>query len=115
MTDSDTIDRLRSLIEAEREALLCGDFDRIETLLEEKEALATGLGDSIGDDETLAPLRAGLRRNQELFDHALAGLRNVANRLGHLNALRKSLDTYDEFGRRMTIDAPGEHKLERRA
>ncbi|WP_418592541.1 flagellar protein FlgN [Ponticoccus sp. (in: a-proteobacteria)] len=114
MTDS-AMDRLAALLDAERTALLEGDFDRIADLLEEKATLVADLDAGPLNAETVAPLRDGLRRNQVLFDHALAGLRNVAARLGDLNRIRKSMDTYDAQGRRNTIDAPSIRTLERRA
>lgn len=107
--------RLQNLIEAERAALLAGDFDRISDIMEEKQALVDGLdGDSLGA-EALDTVRDGLRRNHELFDEALAGLRNVAARLGDLNRVRKSINTYDSLGRKRQIDAPAVKRLERRA
>ncbi|WGW04672.1 flagellar protein FlgN [Tropicibacter oceani] len=115
MTNDTDLIRLEELIAAERQALLEGDFDRIADLMEEKQDLAFGLAKTTNDETKVAPLRDGLRRNQELFDHALAGLRNVANRLNHLNHLRKTLDTYDEKGRRTPLSTPAENKLERRA
>lgn len=115
MTDIAIADRLRTLITAEREALLSGDFDRLSELLEEKQRLADALAETPSLPGDLAPLRDGLRRNQELFDHAMAGLRNVAARLGDLNRARRATDTYDAKGKRQTIDAPSANRLERRA
>jgi len=115
MTESTLAERLEALIAAEREALLEGDFDRITELMDEKRSLVNGLVAEETKPEQLTPLRNGLRRNQELFDQALAGLRNVAARLGDLNRARKSMDTYDSFGRKHRIDAPQAKKLERRA
>ncbi|MGH1412410.1 MAG: flagellar protein FlgN [Pelagimonas sp.] len=115
MTDVSLADQLDLLLQAEREALLAGDFVQIAELLEVKEALAGKLNDQEISSEELAPLQDGMRRNQELFDQALAGIRNVAARLGDLQRIRRSMDTYDAYGRRMTIDAPQEKKLERRA
>ncbi|MFW2545325.1 flagellar protein FlgN [Primorskyibacter sp. 2E107] len=115
MTAEDTLGRLKTLINAEREALMEGDFGRIAELMEEKEMLAGTLAETDHSEADVAPLRDGLRRNQELFDHALAGLRNVANRIGEANRVRKSLETYDENGRRTTLSTPVPNKLERRA
>lgn len=113
MTDAQDLDRLSSLIDEERQALIDGDFERIADLLEEKEALVTGLQGA--DPRVLEPVQSGLRRNQELFDQALAGLRNVANKLGHASRLRKSMTTYDASGQRQSIDAPRINRLEKRA
>ena len=108
-------DRLQALIEAEREALLNGDFDRIAELLDEKQALVEALDSHPPQPESLAPLKDGLRRNQELFDQALAGIRNVASRLGELGRVRRSLDTYNEKGQRFQITTPARKRLEKRA
>lgn len=115
MTDITLTEQLDLLLQAERAALLAGDFDQIAELLEIKEALTADLSEQNISREELAPLHDGMRRNQELFDQALAGIRNVASRLGDLQRIRKSMDTYDALGRRMTIDAPKINKLERRA
>ncbi len=116
MTEETTLtDRLAALLDQEKAALLDGDFDRIAELMDEKQALISALegkGSATGD---LAPLRDGLRRNQELFDQALAGIRNVAARLGDLNRIRKSMNTYDAQGRPQVIDAPDTKRLEKRA
>ena len=115
MSELTTIQQLDDLLRAERAALLDGDFDKIAELLDLKESLTQDLNQEAITPADLAPLRDGMHRNQELFDHALAGIRNVAARLGDLNRIRKSMDTYDAYGRRTTIDAPKKNKLERRA
>ncbi|SMX32203.1 hypothetical protein [Maliponia aquimaris] len=115
MTDSAITERLKILIAAEREALLKGDFDRLSDLMDEKQGIAEELANRPLTQGELQPLRDGLRRNQELFDHAMAGLRNVAARLGDLNRVRRATDTYDAKGRRQTIDTPAANRLERRA
>ncbi len=108
-------DRLQALIAAERDALLKGDFVRIEELFEEKQSLSSVLEHSSVSADQIAPIRDGLRRNQELFDHTLAGIRNVAARLGEMNRARKSIHTYDSHGRKKCIEAPEIKRLERRA
>ncbi|WP_136443289.1 flagellar protein FlgN [Pacificoceanicola onchidii] len=115
MSDNVKLDQLKTLISEERNALMNGDFDRIAELMEEKERLAADLGGLDEDDADVAPIRDGLRRNQELFDHTLAGIRNVANRLGEVNRVRRNLETYDENGRKKNLGSPEIKKLERRA
>lgn len=115
MTDHPIAERLQSLLSAEREALLAGNFDKLSDLLAEKQALAETLADKPLSPAEVAPLRDGLRRNQELFDQAMAGIRNVAARIGDLNRARRATDTYNAQGQRQTIDAPAENRLERRA
>ncbi|MBS0123668.1 hypothetical protein [Thetidibacter halocola] len=108
-------DRLADLLESERQALLAGDFDRIATLLEEKQSLAKALGDDPVSVESLQPLQGALRRNQALFDRALEGVRAVVSRLGSVQALGRSFDSYDAKGRRFSIDNPATNQLEKRA
>ena len=115
MTGTNLTERLDALLNAEREALMVGDFERISSLLEQKEALVDELRSTGTTAEALTPLRTRLRRNQELFDQALAGIRNVAARLGDLNRVRKSVETYDSKGKKQMISGTATRTLERRA
>lgn len=112
---SDTSERLAALIEEERAALLDGDLDRVAALLPEKEALVQTLLTEAEDADLVAPLQDGLRRNAVLFDHALEGLRQVVKRLGSLDGIRKTLETYDSLGRRTCLSGPAPSSVERRA
>ncbi|MDJ0822739.1 MAG: flagellar protein FlgN [Paracoccaceae bacterium] len=116
MTDGAWAEKLTALIEEERQALLNGDLDSIEKVIERKQELIVQIANTPPNSpDELEPLRLQLRRNQVLYDHALAGLRNVADRLGTLRRLRKSLDTYDAYGQRQSIEDTTENQLERRA
>ncbi len=116
MTEVEWTNRLTALIEEERLALLNGDLDSIAEIIERKRELITQFAENPPDSvKDIEPFRLQLRRNQMLYDHALAGLRNVADRLGTLRKLRKSLDTYDARGQRQSIDSAKENQLERRA
>lgn len=106
---------LDSLLEAEHDALLQGDLERVAQLLEEKETLVGGLAEMPEPDESLIPLQPKIRRNNELFDHALAGVRAVVGRLDALQSMRKNLDTYDAKGQRLSIGGSPEKRLEKRA
>ncbi len=112
---ADPAGRLAHVLEAERDALLSGDFDRVGSLLAEKEAIARDLMVDPVSAERLAPLQDGLRRNQQLFDRALEGLRNVVARVGNMRNARKDLNTYDAQGQRRVLAQPGVPSLERRA
>lgn len=119
MTEADgerLIAELHALLDRERQALLDGDLRGIGALMEEKAALVEELaGGATEDTEKLAPLHLKFRRNQELFDQALAGIRNVAERLGTLREMRRSMNVYDSSGRRETIESTAEKRLEKRA
>lgn len=111
----DAAERLAVLIEAEREALLSGDLDRITALMPEKAALSDALRDTPDIAADLVPLRAAIQRNHDLFDRALAGLRAVAARLAVLQDVRTGLRTYDRSGQERRIAGIPAKKLERRA
>lgn len=115
MNDLPLTQQLNELIQTENAALLAGDFDTISDLLERKETLVQELAESDVNPNELAALQIGMRRNQELFDHALAGIRHVASRLGDLQTIRRSMNTYNAYGHSLTIDAPQKNTLERRA
>ncbi|SEL53855.1 hypothetical protein SAMN05443999_10630 [Roseovarius azorensis] len=110
------INRLDTLLETERKALLHGDLHRISTLVEEKETLIDELNrmttDAPGD---IAALQAKLMRNQALLDGALQGIRNVSARLAAFRQVRRAMDTYDRDGHKHTIPGEVERKVEKRA
>lgn len=114
---TDLTARLKALVEAEKEALLVGDLQRIEELMAEKSELAEALNDSPPQVSELAPLRAALARNQELFDKALEGVQSVIARVSAMHQVRKSLDTYDAQGQRNSVAgaASAVNRLEKRA
>jgi len=108
------IGALDDLLEKERTALIGGDLDVISRSLPEKERLIDALNTS-GQREGLIGLQGKLMRNHALLDSAMDGIRSVANRLGALRRVRNSLDTYDESGRRTTIEGFREKQVEKRA
>lgn len=115
-TQQEIINRLDELLELERAALLQGELDKIPTLLEEKERLIDALNehqpDKIAD---LQELQIKVERNQALLDGALQGIRKVAARMAAFRRIRRSLETYDETGRKHTIKGETEHRVEKRA
>lgn len=119
MTDDPTqklIDRLDSLLEDERRALLTGNLEAIGLLLRRKEALIDALNDLTPRAEAgLQALQGKVARNQALLDGALQGIRTVAGRMAAFRRIRRSLETYDAEGRKTTILGEVEHKVEKRA
>jgi len=115
-TEQRIIHRLDALLEIEREALLKGNLQAISALVEEKEGLIDALNamtDSVPSG--LQALQAKVTRNQALLDGALQGIRNVAARMAAFRRMRRSMETYDEYGRKHTILGEVEHKVEKRA
>ncbi|MDQ2090548.1 flagellar biosynthesis protein FlgN [Marimonas arenosa] len=111
-----TIEALDGLLDRERAALLEGDLDLLVGQLDEKKALIDTLnnhGDAGG--ESLAALQRKVLRNQALLDSALDGIRSVARRMSALHRIRRSLDTYDEAGRKTTIEGVTAGHMEKRA
>jgi len=119
MTPNDTqslIDRLDDLLETERRALLAGDLEKIGPILTRKEQLIDRFNaHEIDRNPNLAAVQQKLVRNQELLDGALEGIRKVAARMAAMRRVRQSLDTYDESGKRQTINGVVLRKIEKRA
>lgn len=112
----EVIDALDDVLETERSALLNGDLDAIGRLLERKESLIETLSVlEAGETASLERLTGKIKRNQELLDQALDGIRTVANRLAELRRVKNSLDTYDARGTKRTIDIDAEGSVEKRA
>jgi flagellar biosynthesis/type III secretory pathway chaperone len=112
----DVIDTLDKILEQERDALMSGDLDAIPKLLEQKEALFDQLQDvRVEERGHLEVLHSKVTRNQALLDSALRGIRSVSERMATLRRVRKTLETYDSAGRKMTFESNPEHKVEKRA
>lgn len=107
---------LDALLERERNALIDGDLAAISELIEEKEGLLDQIAALDGAGKRgLEDLQGKAIRNQALLDSALRGIRNVASRFAALRKVRKSLETYDEKGRKTSLAALPENKVEKRA
>ncbi|MFD1510118.1 flagellar biosynthesis protein FlgN [Lacimonas salitolerans] len=106
-------DALEDLLDRERAALLAGDIEGLGRLADEKERLLTQVS---GHEHTrLDGLQAKAARNQELLNSALEGIRAVASRLQALRDVRNTLNTYDQSGRRQSIEGLTRPQVERRA
>lgn len=107
---------LDDVLDTEREALLSGDLEKIGRLLEQKESLIEELS-RIEEFEAkgLEALTGKMKRNQDLLDSALEGIRNVATRLAALRRVRSTLDTYDANGARKSIHVAKDGSVEKRA
>ncbi len=107
---------LDALLERERVALLAGELDSLPGLFREKTKLIDRLS---GLDAAAGALPDALKqkaiRNQALLDGALQGIRQVAGRIAALRRLRQSFETYDETGRRRTIEGDIVRRIEKRA
>lgn len=116
LSRTELFNALHLLLDREREALLEGKLREIPAIMTQKSDLIEQLSEAdIDRAEVIRPLQHKLRRNQALFDQALAGIRSVAERLGALRNVGKSLDIYDGQGRRARIGNEDKGRLERRA
>ncbi len=109
----DIIERLNSLLDEERAALLKGDFKQISSLLHKKEALLEQLSEKENRLNLDAPMMAKLRRNLTLYDEALAGLRSVAERIGTTAQSRIELRYYGQDGHTHALNHRGGVGLEK--
>ena len=115
-TSACVVTDLDELLEREREALLTGNLETIGRLVDHKESLNNDLS-VIGAVEAsqLAELNEKVKRNQDLLDHALAGIRSVASRLAAMRRVRLSLDTYDSSGSKRSVTLSKDGSVEKRA
>ena len=96
--------------------MLQGELDKIPALLEAKESLIDALNENEpGEKAGLQELQIKVERNQVLLDGALLGIRKVAARMAAFRRIRRSLETYDESGRKHTIQSDVKRRVEKRA
>ncbi|MEL7255063.1 MAG: flagellar protein FlgN [Pseudomonadota bacterium] len=116
MTASDIFSALDACLEREKAALLTGDLDAIAPLMDEKSDLIAQLN-AMGatEDDALSTLKDKAERNQVLLSGALDGIRRVSDRMQTMQQLRHSFDTYDQTGKRQTIEGEVVRHVEKRA
>ena len=116
-TDTATlITDLSEVIAQERHAILAGELEGVEDLVERKAdlvALIAGRDDV--DREAFEALRTQFERNQKLLESAMAGVRAVANRLTATREAQETLKVYDDKGRAKSFPTGETPKLMRRA
>lgn len=110
------IDGLDDLLERERQALMKGDVDGVARLHDEKASLVDALNQFDAQEASeLRDLNDKVLRNQLLLDTALDGIRSVARRLAAIRRVKQSLETYDEAGRKTSVDMGVDRSVEKRA
>lgn len=95
------IHRLSHLLRTERQALLAGDLEVVESLIEEKTSLANKLGTARGAD--LRSLKEALDHNARLISAAQEGVATVLATLKQQRDARSSLTSYDRSGKATQI------------
>lgn len=115
-TKTATITELNDLLDAEREALLKGDLERLNDLLVPKEALIEAMNAIPQTDlSAMQTLNQKVKRNQLLLDGAMEGIRAVAERMTQLREVKGALETYGADGKRHEISLGAETSVEHRA
>ena len=114
-TYQDITDALNKLLETERQHLLSGNLEALAGLLEEKEELIDTMNALEPIPDTLSGIQVKVVRNQALLSSAMEGIRAVAERVASLRRVRKSLETYDQSGRKQTYETRTKSSVEKRA
>jgi flagellar biosynthesis/type III secretory pathway chaperone len=113
---TDPLNDLSDLLDAERAALLEGDLATLTDMLALKESLIGAMAEATAENRpTIQKLDAKVKRNQLLFDGALEGIRQVAQRMSHLRKTNGTLATYGADGQKQNIDVAADRSVERRA
>lgn len=104
MTDSadDVATEIADLLDAERAALLAGDFDSVARLKDRKESLLARIAEHRDglSAETYALLTEKAARNQSLLSGAARGVAAVRQRLQEIRDAGSGTASYDAEGRR---------------
>jgi len=112
---SDPVTDLDRLLEAERDALLKGELAQLSDLLDQKTDRIGVLNDAPDlEPPVLEALGGKLRRNQQLLDGAMEGIRAVAARLAELREVKGRFETYDASGQKRDILKGGRASVEQR-
>lgn len=115
-TPQDIINALDELLETERQHLLSGNLEALSALLARKEDLIDAMNAmDPSKADVLFETHRKVVRNQALLSSALEGIRAVADRVASLRQVRKSLETYDETGRKKTFQTRTDTSVEKRA
>lgn len=109
------VERLESLIDEEKEALLKGDLPALPGILDEKIQIFDDLENHGARRSDLERLSEKAERNQKLLDEALAGIRSTAQSLTQLRQARRSIETYDFMGRKRTLTPDADMSVEKKA
>lgn len=115
-TDESPAKALNALLDAEREALIQGDLEKLSALLTPKEELIEAIqAEPHRDLDALHVLDGKLKRNQLLFDSTLEGIRAVSSRLAKLREVKAAFETYGADGRKRDIVPETPTSVEKRA
>lgn len=113
MIQTSQIEHLLSLLQEEREALLSGNYDRLERLADAKEKAVKAIQTQTMPRGILSNLQKRLERNLAMLGAASEGIRDARQRLAQLQS-GHATQMYDRLGGSRTIRPP-HHELEHKA
>lgn len=91
---------LKTLLDAERDAILAGDFDALTEIAERKQTCLRALASDRPSPAEVAALRRIQARNQAMLNSSGQGIKSVMRRLGELREAQNGLNTYSQTGRK---------------
>lgn len=97
-----TVERLNTLLNTERAALITGDLEAVAALSAEKDAIT--LTFEGGDVSQLQKLSGALMHNEALLSAAREGVQTALSTLRNQRAARTTLSGYDSTGNATVIE-----------
>jgi len=90
---------INSLLDAERDAILAGDFETIAALTAQKELLLTQLGKTNLSPGMLIEVANAITRNQTLISAAMRGVRTATDALVGAQSIAAGTKIYQRDGK----------------
>ena len=106
---------LEDLLDREKEAVLCGNLDALQSLVAEKTALITRVRQNGLPESRLEALRKKARRNRTLLEAAQKGIGSVLRQMRTPPGRTRSFQTYDMNGTSRNLENLKRNGLEKRA
>ncbi|WP_368185795.1 hypothetical protein [Aestuariibius sp. HNIBRBA575] len=96
--DKRVVKDLLNLLDEEREVILEGRFEKLESSSARKSALFIKLNEVSADERSLTMLAATVSRNQALLRAAMRGLADASKRIKDVQRAHGTLSTYNGNG-----------------
>lgn len=97
------IDALHEILDAEKSAILCADYDALGALEVSKENLLKQVPLLERETRLLATIKGKILANQALLRAAIDGLAAAKARIDALQNVRDGLNVYDQSGKIATV------------
>ena len=92
--------KFEHLLKEERQAILRGDFEHVDRLVQLKEKMQQRLIDAQLPKANIASIQIALQQNQTLLDAALKGVRDAIETLREIRTLHENFANYSALGTR---------------